>query len=60
MVTYARLTSRKMAARANRLNEQIYGPMERTVNLSPRPYMGPALDAESPKFEDLWANSVKG
>jgi hypothetical protein len=31
----------------------------RTVRIEPRPYMGPALAAESPKFAAMWANSVR-
>lgn len=31
----------------------------RRVRYSPRPFMGPALQRELPKFEGLWANSVK-
>jgi len=30
-----------------------------SVHIQPRPYMGPALAAESPKFAAMWANSVR-
>lgn len=30
-----------------------------TVEIEARPYMGPALVANSPKFPSLWANTVK-
>ena len=30
-----------------------------SVHIEPRPYMGPALAAESPKFAAMWANSVR-
>jgi hypothetical protein len=31
----------------------------RTANIAARPYMGPAMKQELPKFPSLWANSVK-
>ena len=31
----------------------------RTVTIRPRPYMGPAFEAERPKLPAMWANSVK-
>ena len=31
----------------------------RTLSYQPRPYMGPALVAEAPKFPDLFRNSVR-
>jgi hypothetical protein len=31
----------------------------RKVKYAPRPFMGPALDREAPKFPTLWANSVR-
>ena len=59
-VTYARLTTRAQAARANRLNEMLYGPAVKRVTVTARPFMGPALVKESEKMAALWANSVKG
>lgn len=32
----------------------------RRVRIARRPYMGPALEKEAPKFPKLWANSVRG
>lgn len=32
----------------------------RTIQIEPRPFMGPALAKEQPKLPALWANSVKG
>ena len=49
-VTYTKLVTQAQADRANRLNEELYGP--ETIGgrrIEPRPYMGPALkggDAE--------------
>jgi hypothetical protein len=31
----------------------------RRAKYAPRPFMGPAMERELPKFEGLWANSVK-
>ena len=31
----------------------------RTVTIRPRPFMGPAFEAERPKLPAMWANSVK-
>ena len=30
----------------------------RTARIAARPYMGPALAAEAPKFPELWKNSL--
>ncbi len=32
---------------------------KRRANYAPRPFMGPAMERELPKFVGLWANSVK-
>ena len=56
---YAKLVSAAQAERANRLNEELYGPD--TIGggqIAPRPFMGPALKAEMPNLPRLWANSV--
>ncbi len=37
----------------------VHEKVKRTVTIKPRPYMGPALEAEKPGFEKLWANSIK-
>lgn len=29
------------------------------VHIAPRPYMGPAMDKELPKFPELWRNSIR-
>lgn len=31
----------------------------RTVNIKPRPFMGPAFEAEMPNFPELWRDSIK-
>lgn len=59
-VTYARLHQASQAARANELNEQLYGPEVIQGTRAPRPFMGPALDRERPRIPDLFADSVRG
>ena len=58
-VTYGRMRTAAQAARANRLNEELYGPMHRVATYPPRPFMGPALQVASPSLPQLWATSVK-
>ena len=44
--------------RANRLNEELYGPEFIGGNqIEARPYMGPALQKEMPNLPALWAES---
>ena len=60
LVTYARLQTTDQVDRANRLNEELYGPEFVGGNrIEARPYMGPALEKEMPNLPVLWANSVK-
>lgn len=59
MVTYTKLQSQAQVDRANRLQEQLYGPLViGPVSIAARPYMGPALEENLPKLPPLWANSV--
>lgn len=59
LVTYARLQTPAQADRANRLQEELYGPLTiGPVSIAARPYMGPALQENLPKLPPLWANSV--
>ncbi len=32
---------------------------KRRIRVKPRPYMGPAMQKEAPKFAGLWANSIR-
>ena len=58
-VTYTKLATQAQADRANRLNEELYGPEYIGGKpIAPRPYMGPALRAEMPDLPALWANSI--
>ena len=60
LVTYARLQTTAQVDRANRLNEELYGPEFIGGNrIEARPYMGPALQKEMPNLPALWANSVR-
>ena len=58
-VTYARLRTGAQVARANRLNEQLYGPASYMATFPPRPFMGPALAAVEPGLPRLWLHSVR-
>jgi hypothetical protein len=57
-VTYVRLTTPAQAKRSNRLNELLYGPAMKRVNVAARPFMAPALMIESKQMAALWANSL--
>jgi hypothetical protein len=57
-VTYVRLRTAAQAARATRLNAQLYGPEHYTATFPRRPFMGPALAAVQPGLARLWLTSV--
>ena len=59
-VAYARLTSADQAARANRINEQLYGPMAGIMkNIAARPFMIPAMHKTQKTMAKKWAKKVK-
>ena len=58
-VTYARLRSAAQVARANDLNEALYGPASYIATYPPRPYMGPALATVEPGLARMWLTSVR-
>jgi len=60
-VTYTRLKTAAMVAKANRLNEELYGPDKFTfgIPVAERPYMRPAFEAEKTKLPELWQDSVR-
>jgi hypothetical protein len=59
MVTYAKLRTQAQADRANRLQEELYGPMTiGPISIAARPYMGPALQENLPKLPPIWATSI--
>lgn len=50
-VTYARIRTEAQAARANKLNEQLYGPLKfGPARIAKRPFMHPALTERVPKL----------
>jgi hypothetical protein len=58
-VTYAKLTTPLMAARANQIQEQLYGPLNiPSFEIEARPYMRPAFDVAEEKLPELWAGAV--
>jgi len=59
MVTYARLRTGAQVARANILNESLYGPSSYMATYPARPYMGPALAKTRPMLKKFWAESVR-
>jgi hypothetical protein len=58
-VTYARLRSGAQVARANELNEALYGPASYVATYAPRPFIGPALAVAAPSLPKFWAASVR-
>ena len=58
-VTYIRLRTQAQADRANRLNEQLFGPPTLTLNIEARPYMGPAMQKAAPSISRLWKDSIR-
>lgn len=58
-VAYVRLTSGAQVDRANRLNEEIYGPAEINAKIAPRPYMAPAFATAKEKLPAMWENSIQ-
>ena len=58
-VTYGRLTTPRQVARANRLNEELYGPEYIGGKFQKaRPFMGPALVKEVPNMARRWQATV--
>jgi len=61
MVTYVRLQTQAQVDRANRLQEELYGPLEiGPTSIAARPYMGPSLEENLPKLPELWATAHFG
>lgn len=53
-VVYVRLRTERQAARANRLNEQLYGPMQYTARYDKRPFLLPALEQAGSRLPYMW------
>lgn len=58
-VTYGRLTTPALAARANRLNEQIYGPKRIKTRIEKRPFMKPALEKIVPSMPRQFVGVIR-
>ena len=56
-VVYARIRTQAQAARATRINREIFAPQP--VRVAARPFMAPALDKSLPKLAPMWAMSVR-
>jgi len=57
-VRYIKLRTAAQVARANRLNEQLYGSEYITGKYAPRPFMRPALTKVMARYPEFWTNSV--
>jgi hypothetical protein len=57
-ITYTKLRTAAQVARANRLNEEIYGPEFFGEHIAARPFMEPAFTKNLPTLPTFWANSV--
>lgn len=58
-VTYGKLATPALAARANRLNEQIYGPKTLKRRIAKRPFMKPALEKVIPSLPRHWSGVIR-
>lgn len=53
-VTYTRLKTDAQVARADAINEELYGPETITGEIKARPFMGPAIEKAAPKFPEMY------
>ena len=61
-VTYGKLRTAAQVARANKLNEDLFGPAGASTYMAtypPRPFMGPALEQVTPELPKFWATSIR-
>lgn len=58
-VTFGKLRNAAQVARANRLNQELHGPMM-FGTIKPRPWVKRAVDLAKEKFGDVFAGSVAG
>ena len=58
-VTYAKLKTAEQAARATRLNDELYRPASASVRVAARPFMAPALRQAAPSMPNHWKNTVR-
>jgi hypothetical protein len=57
-ITYTRLRTSKMVREANKLNEQLYGPLRYSASYPKRRFMHPAMMAVLPQFPGMWGRSI--
>lgn len=57
-VTFGPLKTARQVVHAEKLESELWGPMEITGTVEPRPYMGPAFENELPKLPPQWRDSV--
>lgn len=60
LVRYAKLRTAAQVARANRLNEELYGPERIRTRTAPRPVMAPAFQKALDKFEPAFSGRLIG
>lgn len=53
-VTYTRLKTDAQVARADAINEELYGPETITGEIKARPFMEPAVEKAAPKFPEMY------
>lgn len=60
LVRYTKLLTAAQVARANRLNEELYGPERVATTTAPRPVMTPAFEKGLDKFEPAFSGRLIG
>ncbi len=56
--TYTLMRTQAQVDRANRINEDLFGPMTLNAMYPERPFMGPALQKVIPSLPPMWTNTV--
>jgi len=52
-IRYAVIKTHAQAERANRINEELYGPLQIQITAAPHPFMGPALEKSQPRVAEI-------
>ena len=58
-VTFGHLNTQQQVTRSERIETEIWGPLEVGGSIRMRPYMGPAFERELLRLPPDWRNSVK-
>jgi hypothetical protein len=53
-VQFAKLRTPRQVRKANRINEELYGPLTSQANYPKRPFLGPALKRVAPRLPEHW------